>query len=242
MTTKEDLHGMLDEAEGLIEDLRDAVNFVLQHLPFYVPGSVSDKIIAEWDKLSAKATAQIGSIRTDVNEAGEPVSLRAAADGWSSTIKANLSGLPGRIDEGKLTAEDDTTFQGLAADAYRSIIPAQKGAIEAVAKHPDGISSGLDEIAGAIQTWMISYGVAIIALIGGIASAIAAVAASETGVGAVVGLAAACVCVATLGGAIITAEVTLNNAVESVDGKWRALFSDWTGFDGQEWPSAVFPH
>ncbi|SDK07032.1 hypothetical protein SAMN05428985_102529 [Nocardioides sp. YR527] len=242
MTTKSDLYGMLDEADGLIEDLRGAVNFVLQHLPFYVPDSVTDKILSEWDKLSAKATTELSSLRTSVDESGEEVSLRAAADGWSDRVKAGISGLAGRIEEGALTAEDATTFQGLAADAYRAIIPGQKSAIEAIAGHPDDISSGLDELAGAIQTWTIAYGVALVALLGGIASAIAGVAASETGVGAIIGLAAAIVCFATLAGAILVAESELSNAVQAVEGTWRSLLNEWTGFDGQAWPNAVFPH
>lgn len=242
MTTKSDLYGMLDEAEGLMEDLRGAVNFVLQHLPFYVPDSVADKILSEWDKVSAKATAEISSMRTSVDESGEEVSLRAAADGWSDRVKAGISGLSGRIDEGGLTVEDASTFQGTAADAYRAIIPAQKGAIDAIAGHPDDISSGLDELAGAIQTWTNAYIVAVLALLGGIGSAIAGVAASETGVGAIVGLAGALLCFVTLAGSILYAETELTNAVQSVEGKWRALLNEWNGFDGQAWPNAVFPH
>lgn len=141
-----------------------------------------------------------------------------------------------------LTAEDATTFQGSAADAYRAIIPGQKGAIDAIAGHPDDISSGLDELAGAVQTWTNAYIVAVLALLGGIGSAIAGVAASETGVGAIVGLAAALLCFVTLAGSILYAETELNNAVQTVEGKWRALLNEWSGFDGQAWPNAVFPH
>lgn len=57
----------------------------------------------------------------------------------------------------------------------------------------------------------------------------------------IIGICAAIACVLTFAGALITAEVTMNNACETARSGFQNHLASWDGFDGQNWPAATFP-
>lgn len=239
MTTVEELHGYVDDSYDKVEELRQTVNNCLNGLPWWVPDFVIDFALEKWNELMDKVNTAFADFTTAINAIGQPLTLREAADRWTSDVRDKLSGLSGRVGEGLLTS--DEVFQGEAADAYRGIIPAQKDAVAAVSAFPEPISQTLDAVADAIDNWCAAMVVAVFALLGAIAAAIASVATAATGAGPIIGICAAIACVLTFAGALITAEVTMNNACEAAQSDLSNHLANWEGFDGQNWPAATFP-
>jgi hypothetical protein len=230
---------LVEELEEKLESLRNAVNSLLDHLPWYVPGWVTDKIRGKWNELCADWQASLEDWKADLAAVGEAWTLRGAADQWSTDVGEKVSGLPGKIAVGPL--HSDEIFSGASADAYKGIIPGQGLAITNItANLTSALSKGLDDTADAINDYNAKMIVAVIALAVAVASAIAAVVTSETGVGAVIGLIACIGAIAVFAGAVYSAETGIDNAAEGVQSIWNTAIGNWAGYDGQKWPQATF--
>lgn len=238
MTTVEELHGYVDDSYSKVEELRQTVDNCLNGLPWWVPDFVINFALDKWNDLIDKVNTAFANFTSAINAIGQPLTLREAADRWTSDVRGKLSGLSGRVGEGGLTSDD--VFAGQSADSYRGIIPAQKDAVSAVAAFPEPISQTLDAVADAIDSWCAAMVVAVLALLGAIAAAIASVATAATGAGPIIGICAAIACVLTFAGALITAEVTMNSACEGAQSAFQNHLANWEGFDGQSWPVATF--
>ena len=95
-----DLLDSLDELNGEIDELYTAVVDFLNGLPWWVPDWLVDKVVDKWDEFNTKVTSEMTSFQADINAAGKSYSLRDAADEWTSTISAGLSGLAGTVEGG----------------------------------------------------------------------------------------------------------------------------------------------
>lgn len=235
----QELLDLVDDLDAKLQDLCDAVNTMLDHLPWFVPDWVVDKIHDKWNELVADWDRELGAWRAELSAIGEAWTLRGAADQWSTEVAAQVSGLPGTVAAGPLQSDD--IFSGSSANAYRGVIPGQGTAMTNISTFTSALSKGLDDIADAINSYCTAMIVAVIALGVAVASAVVAVATSETGVGAIAGIVACIGALAVFAGAILKAETDIDNSAESVQNSWNTALGNWTGYDGQKWPVAVFP-
>lgn len=237
---REELLALVDDLDAALEALRQAVNKLLENLPWFVPGWVADEILEAWDNLCDDWERDLNAWRTKLESMGEAWTLRGAADQWPTDVADQVSGLGGTVSAGVLMSDD--VFSGAGANAYRGVIPGQATAMNNIsANYTGALSDGLNETADAINEYDTAMIVAVIALIAAVGSAAAGVATSWTGVGAVVAIVACVAALATFVGAIITAETGIDNSAESVQGKWNTALGNWSGYDGNKWPVAVFP-
>jgi hypothetical protein len=237
---RDELLDLVDDLDAGLEELRQAVNHLLDNLPWFVPDWVATEILEAWNDLCDDWDRDLNAWREDLEAMGEAWTLRGAADQWSTDVADKVSGLAGKIAAGPLQSDD--VFAGAGANAYRGVIPGQGTAITNITGNfTTTLSDGLNETADAINEYDSAMIVAVIALIGALASAAAGVASSWTGVGAVVAIVAVIACLGTFVGAIITAETGIDNSAESVQGKWNIALGNWNGYDGEKWPNAVFP-
>lgn len=235
-----DLLDSIDELNGNIGELHTAVVDFLNGLPWFIPDWLVDKVVDKWDEFNAKVTAEMDSFANDVNSAGKAYSLRDAADEWTSTISAGLSGLSATVTVEELAADDK--FSGTAADTYRErTAPKQHAAIAAIEKYPNIIAGALNDTADSINRCLGKYIIAIGGLIVAVVSTIAAVATAATGIGAVLGIAGAIAGVVTFVGAIVVAEMDSASDIQGIEETFRVAQADWEGFDRatDAWPSAV---
>ena len=105
----------LRSLENKIEDLRNAVNRVLDAVPGWVPDWVISKVYDAWNWLCTKAQESLEGYYLLADQAGEPWVLRPAADSWNDTVGKNVSGQVYTIDAGLLLADD--TWHGDADPA-----------------------------------------------------------------------------------------------------------------------------
>lgn len=235
-----DLLDSLDELNGEIDELYTAVVDFLNGLPWWVPDWLVDKVVDKWDEFNTKVTSEMTSFQADINAAGKSYSLRDAADEWTSTISAGLSGLAGTVEGGELAADDK--FSGEAATVYQEkTAPKQQTAIAAVEKLPNVIAGALNDTADSINACLGKYIVAIGGLIVAVVSTVVAVTTAATGVGAVLGIAGAIAGVVTFVGAIVVAEMDSASDIENIEETFRTAQADWEGFDRATdgWPAAV---
>lgn len=237
---RDELLDLVQDLDDALEGLRNAVNTLLDNLPWFVPGWVADEIVDAWNDLCDDWDRDLNAWRADLEAMGEAWTLRGAADQWATDVADKVSGLGGTVSAGVLMSDD--VFSGAGASAYRGVIPGQATAMNNITGNYTGaLSDGLNETADAINSYDTAMIVAVIALIAAVASAAAGVATSWTGVGAVIAIVACIGSLATFVGAILTAETGIDNAAESVQGTWNAALGNWAGYDGQQWPVAVFP-
>lgn len=236
----EELLGLIDEVNGKIEELYQTVLDFLNGLPWFVPGPLIDLVVDKWNEFNTKVNTEMTTFTTAVNGVGKSYSLRDAADEWTSTVSAGLSGLSGTAALTELAADDK--FSGEAATVYKErTAPKQEGAIAAIEAFPDVMAGALNATADSINRTLGKYIVAIGALIVAIVATIVAVATAATGVGAIVGFAVAFAGIVTFLTNVVTAETDSAADIQNIEATFRTAQADWAGFDRgtDSWPVAT---
>lgn len=228
----------LDDLQGKIEDLRNAVNSALDGLPDWIPDWALKPVYNEWNTLCDEWTAMIEATQELLDNLGEAWTLRAAATSWRTDFEAKMTDIPGGVAPGQLSTED--VFSGASASAYRSVIPGQAAAMNAIKpQYSTKVADGLDDIADAInkclstvQEALVAYGVAV-------AGAIVAIAGAATVIALVGGIVTCIGGIATYLVKMMNARDQIGTDCQAVQSSWEGVQTDWANFDGQKWPEAT---
>lgn len=237
--TLQNIQNLLREIEGKNEEARRELNRLLSKVPDWVPDYVVNKVLDKWNELCDLHAQALQEFWNLLDNMGEPWTLRAASNAWSTEVAEVLSGLPGKLDESDLWVDD--LFSGLSGEAYKQIRPEQIAAINAVHKNlvaetSKALSDGADTIndaVAAVESAVVALGVAYAALI-------AALVTCETVIGAVAGLV---VFLGACGKAIYDAHDArgkLETAVTKIGSDFDKVSSNNDGFEGNSWPDVVF--
>ena len=247
-----DFQALLDRVTARMRDIENSNTRLFEHantalalLPAALTGDLHDTLISLRDTLTGLVT-QISEI---VVNPGWPPGLTAAASAWTTTVGGPASAMSAPLGPDQLRI--DNFWQGPAADAYSSTLPAQRKALEAIAQATNTLDSTLTAIAtGIYALWV---GIALILLdlavelsaetaaAATVVAAPAATAAAGLSTAKAVGLAtAACVCFATYLYKVIDSMATLRQTLWAdnpyPNGRWpqstTSDFSDGSLSDG----------
>lgn len=229
---------MLKDIEGKITDVQNAVNDFLNGLPWWVPDFVVKPVYDEWNNLCGEWKSMIEAFADLLDNLGAPWQLRAQGNVWRDSVEAAVTSQPGHVAAGVLLSDD---FSGSAASSYKSIIPGQTAAMTACnTQFVQKVVDGLDTTANAINKCVSTLEKALVDLGVAVAGVIIAIAAAETVIGLVAGLVvfvgAAAKCIVDE----LNAKDQLETDTKNVYDTWNGALKDWTNFDEQKWPQAVF--
>ncbi|OZM76979.1 hypothetical protein [Pseudonocardia sp. MH-G8] len=230
------IHSGIEDAAELVHWLVRGVDTVLRELPPELVGGVRQGVA----DLQRQFDDMIGRLRHALEQAGDPAALRAAGTAWANTIGGTASNLVGLAIEGSTRADD--SWKGLAADAYRGALWPQRLALTAVKTTGDAIDAALNELARAIVEFWRDVEIALILLVLGLASAVAAAVSTAAGGPltfpiAVVAAAAALNAfgIALTNSMTMFSDLANENSVRTAELHRR--LNDNSGFEGENWPN-----
>ena len=208
--TANDIRDLVNRFNGLVQDLQDAINDVLDWVPWGL-GWLADKIRDLWNGLMGKIKEFFDPLVEILSNLGEPSTVSSKADLWSSNVGSPVSARVALADVGSLAVDDN--WKGSAADQYKQKAPLQKTALQNVkTQFTDGISSALKDVSSAIQVF---FGLMIAAIGAWIAAIITALGATATIFGIPAGILIAIAAVAGFGAAFWGAGESLKSQCRS---------------------------
>jgi hypothetical protein len=169
--------------------------------------------------------------------AGDPSGLRATGAAWIAQVSAPVSRLVGVATPDVMRTDDSWT--GVAADAYRAVLPAQQAALAAIATAGHDVDAALTDLAAAITRFWISLGTACLLMVVALGSALAA---AGTVVGAPLAPAAALAGVGALvtaGNAALSGLTELTLVTTARTAALERRLSDHTAFPAGVWPRST---
>ena len=173
--TANDIRDLVNRFNGLVQDLQDGINDVLDWVPWGL-GWLADKIRDLWNGLMGKIKEFFDPLVEILSHLGEPSTVSSKADQWSSNVGSPVSARVALADVGSLAVDDN--WKGSAADQYKQKAPLQKTALQNIkTQFTDGISSALKDVSSAIQMF---FGLMIVAIGAWIAAIITALGATAT--------------------------------------------------------------
>ena len=89
----------------------------------------------------------VAEIEKQLAQVGDPVRLHEVGVTWSKSVGAEASKTGGNFDLNTLLTDDE--WSGIAADAYKGLVPSQKTALDAIKTVADKIQVVLDDAAPA---------------------------------------------------------------------------------------------
>ena len=225
----------VDDAAELVNWLVSGVDTVLRELPPELVSGVRQGVA----DLQRQFDDVTGRLRHALEQAGDPAALRAAGAAWADAIGGTASNLVGFAIEGSTRA--DNRWKGMAAEAYRGALWPQRLALTAVKTTGDAIDAALNELARAIVEFWRDVEIALILLVLGLASAVAAAVSTAAG-GPLTFPVAVVAAAAALNafGIALTSSMTMfsdlanENSVRTAELHGR--LSDNSGFEGENWP------
>jgi hypothetical protein len=241
--------GAGDELAVVIEDVRRGVQRITEGV--HDIGTAIDRVIdtlpeavATWaheqfEKALGLVRDALAKTDAFLAQRGDPAALRAAATNWARQVGGPVSGLAAVTTLNTMEADDH--WQGIAATAYKSTLPAQTAAFTAVKTATDKVGDILHGIATAITTFWVSVAAALATLLGALLVA-TGVAATGAGVPVALGLTgaelaafiAALVAAGTGLGVVIAASTSAVGALTDV------ATTD-TAFPSGSWPVSTTP-
>jgi hypothetical protein len=231
--TVEMVRSGLETARRLVHDIIAGVNSVLDQLPEPAIAGIRPAI-ADLQRL---VNDHIGEAERLIALAGSPDTLRITGECWREV------GRLASAQAGKATlnfTQVDDRWTGDAADAYRNTLPAQEKALIAVKARTDEIDTVLQEMANAITSFWADIGVATLALVAGLTSAVIS---ASTVVGApasAVFAATAIVAFAAVFNSGVTALTDITNACATHAAEFQqALYNDSAFPDGKWQPATT---
>ncbi|GAA5148158.1 hypothetical protein GCM10023340_21650 [Nocardioides marinquilinus] len=231
----------LDDVQDKIDELQSGVNNVLQNLPWWVPDWAIDPVYDKWNELMDAWGAAIQDLQNLLDNIGEAWTLRASALAWRQEVEAETSSVGGTIGLGQLSTDD--VFSGVSANAYRSIVPGQQQAANAMKpQYTTKVAEGLDDTADAINKSLSTVQEALVALGVAVAGAIVAIAGAAAVIPLIAGIVTCIGAMATFAVKMMNAKDQLIDDCQAVVSSWDGALEDWTNFDtNNSWPKAVFP-
>jgi hypothetical protein len=224
--------GKLNEIEHQIEELFNKVNDVISWVPGFLSGAIEPVRNAMAD-LNKKTVEFWNACKHFATDRGNPSRLKAAAATWSDAVGNPIGDLAGAVSLDKLKTEIE--WEGRAAEAYKSTVPAQVGGLNSLKDLGQQIRNSLINLANGID----SFWTQIIGIVAGLLIALGIAIASAC---TVVGIPAAIVILLGAIGAGIAGIVTTISAVDSLNGtianeqqaildRVKALGSTWSVSD-----------
>jgi hypothetical protein len=175
-TVVQDVRSGLDEAAACVDAVAGGVDTALRHLP---QGAAVDGARTGVEDLRRRFAAIVDELREVVARGGDPAALRRAGAAWAIRVGGTASGIAALSTPAIARVDDHWT--GVAADAYRSSLPAQHAALLAVKTTGDEIDAALTDMANALTTFWAEISVALANLV---AALFAAAVSATTAVGA----------------------------------------------------------
>jgi hypothetical protein len=219
----------LDEATVQVEDICRVVEAVLGGLP-------GDPGVADLRGARHTVVAELGALSA---EAGDPAQLRDTGARWITDVGAPVSRLVAVASDAVLQTDDH--WAGVAADAYRATLPAQRTALAAVVAICQEIDATLDELAGAIIAFWIAIGAACLGLVLALAGALGT-AATAVGAPAAAGLALAGVgALVAAGNEALTSLTHVSTTAAARSAALCRRTADSTAFPFGTWPRSTVP-
>jgi hypothetical protein len=148
----------------------------------------------------------VAEVERQLAQVGDPVRLHEVGVTWSKSVGAPASMTGGDFDLNTLLTDDE--WAGIAADAYKSLVPSQKTAFDAVKAVTDKLQQVLDDVATGI---VVAWGGVLGAVASFVSKIIAAAVTAATGVGAPAAIGIAVEAVMEFGGLITAIFATLGN-------------------------------
>jgi hypothetical protein len=174
-TLVQDVRSGLDEAAACVDAIAGGVDAALGHLP--AGAAVAGRsAIADLRRRFAKVADHLREI---VARGGDPAALRRTGAVWAVRVGGTASGVAA-VSTPVISRVDDR-WTGVAADAYRSSLPAQHAALLAIKSTGDDVDAALTDLANALTTFWAEISVALANLV---AALFAAAVSATTAVGA----------------------------------------------------------
>ncbi len=175
-TLVQNVRSGLDEAARCVDAIAGGVDAALGHLP---EGAAVDGARVAVADLRQQFAAVTDHVRAIVARGGDPVVLRHTGALWAVQVGGTASGIAA-LSTPVITRVDDR-WMGVAADAYRSSLPAQHAALLAIKAIGDEVDAALTDLANALTTFWAEISVALANLV---AALFAAAMSAATAVGA----------------------------------------------------------
>ncbi len=227
----DDVRAALAEAAGYVDRICCGVETVLAAAPAGV-GAAAE--VSGLRAAFADVTADLGAMLV---APGDPAVLRAAGRAWVDEVGAPVSRLVGVASDD--AQETDDRWTGVAADAYRAVLPAQRTALAAIVALCQEIDDALNVLAAAIMKFWVAVATAclglVLALAGALGSAAPVVGPPVAGAIALAGVTA----LVTAGSSALSglSEITLTAADRSAALARR--LADSTAFPHGAWPRST---
>jgi hypothetical protein len=223
----------LDESVACVEGVARAVEAALAGLPHPAAGGVRAQV--------AELRQAVGGVHARFTAftgvAGDPSGLRATGAAWITGVSAPVSRLVGVATPDVMRTDDSWT--GVAADAYRAVLPAQQAALAAIAGAGHDVDAALTDLAAAITRFWIALATACLLMVVALGSALAAAgtvagaplapAAALAGVGALV----------TAGNAALSGLTELTLVTTARTAALERRLTDHTAFPAGVWPRST---
>jgi len=180
----------------------------------------------------------VAEIEKQLAQVGDPVRLHEVGVTWSKSVGAEASKTGGNFDLNTLLTDDE--WSGIAADAYKGLVPSQKTALDAIKTVADKIQVVLDDAATAL---VVAWAAVVGAVASFVSKIVAAAVTAATGVGAPAAIGIAIGAVTEFGGlitAIFTALATyLKDTVIPSTRTLNQTLTDNSAFPGGSWPTTT---
>lgn len=223
----------IKEIQQKVKELFDKVNGLLSWVPSFLSGVV-DTIKNALNALNQKLQEFWDQVNKFFTEPGWPPALKQAAQAWENHVSSTVSNIAGTLTTDQLQAEND--WQGQAANAYKSTIPSQDNALNAIKTIADQINTSLNNIANAIVAFWVAIGAALLTFVVGL---VAAIAACCTVVGTPAGIGAAATTVGVVLALVTAAIIALTTYINGVNSEQTTLtqkLNDNSTFPNGRWP------
>jgi len=219
-----DIESKLQEIFGTINDVLGWVPGFLEHLIEPIKEGI--------ENLKQKIDDFWGKIKEFLDNTGNPDKLERYAESWREQIGNPIGSIAESVSQEKL--ETNTEWTGSGAEAYKSVIPAQKESLNGLKDLSIELSTTLKELANGIEDFWIAIGIAFGSLVIGIGTAVVEAASVVAIPGAI---ATAIGALGTAVGFITTAIVELKGIYDTIDTSQIGIEQGLTDL-GDKWAKA----
>lgn len=221
------INGVIAKIDEKARQLEKKIEDGLGWIPW-----LGDKILELWRWFVGKLQQLWDWLTRIFTDWGDPFQLLDTADAWSNNVGGPVSGEAQTAEAGALLVDDN--WEGQAATAYTQMLVMQKAAMDKIKSvFTDGIATALGQLATGLIAYWAALIVALVALAGGIITALAA-AGTIFGLPLAPFLAGTAVAVAV--GAIAVAILVARTAAANTNTLLRQRLNDNVGFKDGHWP------
>ena len=161
------VRSLLAKVQSKFDELTSKINRLLSHVPSYLHWVIA-KVDKLWSELCAKMTELFDWFRKTLPAPGNPILLHQIGQAWNTALGLPAHKRSNEVDSDALLVDD--TWTGTSAEAYKSHIDDQRGALNSVGTVAGAIASAMNTMKTGIWSFWIGVGVALIAFVGGLIS------------------------------------------------------------------------